>query len=300
MLETALYGGLAHLQAAEFLYETRLFLQHEDTFKHAFTYEVAYGSLLHERRQLLHTRIVEAREALAGDRLTERVERLAHDALRGEVWDKTLKYCRQAGEKAMTRSAYYEAVGYFEQALRRLQHLPERQDMDEQAIDLRLSLSLRQELVEIFSEFWRLEIERPQAARHDFTLAIHDHGGRRATHPKLPGNFHALVDQRIKGIPVLLHVWLNGLLAGAIDRDREDDDIFILERFRNPLHGGILTLADRSPGGPEPYHDHFVFQSRGIEPAALQAWQRERGNRRGRLDGRQPHRRLGCLTCGRS
>ena len=78
---------------------------------------MAYGSLLQERRRALHARIVEALEALAADRLAEQVERLAHHALRGEVWDKALAYCRQAGEKAMARSAYREAVGYFEQAL---------------------------------------------------------------------------------------------------------------------------------------------------------------------------------------
>ena len=109
-------------------YGTRLFLEHEYTFKHALTYEVAYSGLLHERRRLWHARIVEAVEGLAGDRLAEQVERLAYHALRGEVWDKALEYCRQAGEKAMTRLAYHEAVAYFEQALRPLQHLPERQD----------------------------------------------------------------------------------------------------------------------------------------------------------------------------
>ena len=74
------------------------------------------------------------------DRLAEQVERLAHHALRGEVWDKALAYCRQAGEKAMARSAYREAVGYFEQALSALPHLPEQRDTREQAIDLRLAL----------------------------------------------------------------------------------------------------------------------------------------------------------------
>ena len=64
--EEALHGGLAHLQAAEFLYETRLFPEHDYTFKHALTHEVAYGSLLQERRRVLHARIVEALEALAG------------------------------------------------------------------------------------------------------------------------------------------------------------------------------------------------------------------------------------------
>src|SRR5206468_3089567 len=140
--EEGLQRGLAHLQAAEFLYETRLFPEREHTFKHALTHEVSYGSLLQERRRALHARIVEALEALAGDRVAEQVDRLAHHALRGEVWEKALAYCRQAGEKALARSAHREAVGYFEQALSALPHLPETRDTHEQAIDLRLALNL--------------------------------------------------------------------------------------------------------------------------------------------------------------
>ena len=138
--EATLHGVLAHLQTAEFLYETRLFPVREYTFKHALSHEVAYRSLLPERRRGLHARIVEAIETLAGERVAEQVERLAHHALQGEVWDKALVYCRQAGEKALARSAYREAVGYFEQALSALPHVPETRDTREQAIDLRLAL----------------------------------------------------------------------------------------------------------------------------------------------------------------
>ena len=134
--EAVLQRGLAHLQAAEFLYETRLFPEREFTFKHALTHEVAYGSLLQERRRVLHARIVEAIEALSPDRLAEQVERLAHHALRGEVWEKALVYCRQAGIKATTRSAHREAVECFAQALAALRHLPETPETWGQAIDL--------------------------------------------------------------------------------------------------------------------------------------------------------------------
>jgi predicted ATPase len=85
MPEATLYSGLARLQAAEFLYEIRLFPEQEYTFKHALTHEVAYNSLLLERRRGLHARIVEALEAPALERAAEPVERLAHHALRGEV-----------------------------------------------------------------------------------------------------------------------------------------------------------------------------------------------------------------------
>jgi class 3 adenylate cyclase/tetratricopeptide (TPR) repeat protein len=138
--EEALHRGLTHLQAAEFLYETRLFPEPEYTFKHALTHEVAYRSLLQERRRTLHARIVEALETFAGERLTDQAERLADHAVRGEVWDKAFRYCRQAGAKAMERSAAREAVGCYEQALAALVHLPEQRDLHEQAIDLRLDL----------------------------------------------------------------------------------------------------------------------------------------------------------------
>jgi tetratricopeptide (TPR) repeat protein len=138
--EEALHQGLTRLQAAEFLYEARLFPELAYTFKHALTHEVAYGSLLQERRRALHTRTVEAIEELSADRLTDQVERLAHHAVRGEVWDKALVYCWQAGGRAIARSAYREAVVYVEQALAALAHLPERHETLAQAIDLRLDL----------------------------------------------------------------------------------------------------------------------------------------------------------------
>jgi tetratricopeptide (TPR) repeat protein len=140
--EAALHRGLDHLQAAEFLYETRLFPDREYTFKHALTHEVAYDSLLQERRRVLHARIVEALEGLARERVAEQVERLAHHALRGEIWEQALACCRQAGERAMARPAYREAMAYFEQALSALSHLPETRDTCEQAIDLRLALRM--------------------------------------------------------------------------------------------------------------------------------------------------------------
>src|SRR5262249_54608747 len=130
--EETLHRGLAHLQEGEFLYETSLFPERVYTFKHALTHEVAYGSLLHERRRVLHARIVEALEGMAADRLAEQAERLAHHAVRGAVSDKALAYCRQAGEKALAHSAHREAVGYCEQALSSLPRLPETRDTLEQ------------------------------------------------------------------------------------------------------------------------------------------------------------------------
>ncbi len=132
----ALAEGLGRLQAAEFLYETSLFPDVEYSFKHALTHEVAYGSLLQDRRRALHARAVEAIERCYPERLSEHIERLAHHALRGEVWEQAVTYLRQAGGKATERSAYREAVTCFEQALEALAHLPQETEWRERAIDL--------------------------------------------------------------------------------------------------------------------------------------------------------------------
>jgi class 3 adenylate cyclase/tetratricopeptide (TPR) repeat protein len=163
--EESLRDGLTHLQAAEFLYETPVFPGVEYTFKHALTHEVAYGSVLQDRRRALHARIVEAVEALYPDRLAEQVERLAHHAVRGEVWEKAVTYLRQAGAKALAYSAYREAATFFEQALTALHPLPETRQKIERAIDLRLDL--RQALFPLneLATVWRYLEEAERLAR---------------------------------------------------------------------------------------------------------------------------------------
>jgi tetratricopeptide (TPR) repeat protein len=128
------------LQRGELLYERHGEAEPLYVFKHALTQEVAYDSLLQEQRRMLHARVVTAIEGLYRDRLAEQLDRLAYHARQGELWDKAVLYCRQAGTRAMTHSAYREAVTYFEQALDALHRLPTDTDTQEQAIDLRLDL----------------------------------------------------------------------------------------------------------------------------------------------------------------
>ncbi len=154
--------GLAHLQAAEFLYETSLFPDLEYTFKHALTHEVTYGSLLHERRRMTHARIMEAGESLYADRLSEHVERLARHAWGGEQWEKAVQYCRQAGTRAASRSANREAVAFLEQARAALDHLPECRHTLELALDLRFDL---RNALQPLGEFERIadDLQRAEA-----------------------------------------------------------------------------------------------------------------------------------------
>ena len=132
--------GLANLQAAEFIYETRLFPDREYTFKHALTHDVAYGGLLAERRQLLHANIVEAIERLQADRLTEHVDRLAYHATRGALWEKAHTFGVQAGRRAAAQSANRAVLEAFQGALAALEYLPETPRTIAENIDLRFEL----------------------------------------------------------------------------------------------------------------------------------------------------------------
>jgi tetratricopeptide (TPR) repeat protein len=138
--EDALRQGLATLQAAELLYEARLFPDVEYTFKHALTHEVAYGSLAPHWRARLHAEIVDAIERLYPDRQAEQLDRLAHHAFRGEVWGKAVGYLHRAGVKAVEHSAYREATACWEQALTALAHVPEDRETLTRAVDIRLDL----------------------------------------------------------------------------------------------------------------------------------------------------------------
>jgi len=138
--EEELSDALGQLRAADFLYEASTGPEVQYSFKHALTHEVAYGTLRPDRRRELHARIVDAIERLYPERWSEFSERLAHHALQSEVWGKAVTYLRQAGAKALARSANREAAACFEQALAALTHLPAARQAREQAIDIRFDL----------------------------------------------------------------------------------------------------------------------------------------------------------------
>lgn len=132
--------ALRRLQDAEVLCERSASPELEFTFKHVLTHEVAYRTELPEVRRHLHARILHALEAGARDPATEQLDRLAHHAFHGELWERAVEYLRRAGRRALFASANGEAVEIFEQALLALGHLPETPATLQQALALRLTL----------------------------------------------------------------------------------------------------------------------------------------------------------------
>ena len=137
--DEGLRRGLERLQAAEFVYEASVSPELEYTFNHALTHDVAYGSLLEDRRRALHAALVDAIERLYTDRPDEHLEELAHHARLGDLREEAVRYLRKAGERAAARSAHREAIAFFEQTLAVLVELPETADMLAATVDIRIA-----------------------------------------------------------------------------------------------------------------------------------------------------------------
>jgi tetratricopeptide (TPR) repeat protein len=131
---------LSDLQLAEFIYEQPAVGDIEYTFKHALTRQVAYNSMLVDRRKSLHGRVATAIEAVYSDHIDDWVDVLAHHYGRTANTAKTVEYLFLSGQRAAQRSAFEEGVASLKQALELLHNAPEDQQL------LRLELTIQSSL----------------------------------------------------------------------------------------------------------------------------------------------------------
>jgi len=108
---------LSELKSLELIYEKAYFPELAYMFKHALTHDVAYSTLLLERRKSLHRLVAAAIEELYADRLPEHYEALAHHYYEGQEWEKALDYLDKAGDKAAAAYANQDALDYYGRAL---------------------------------------------------------------------------------------------------------------------------------------------------------------------------------------
>jgi predicted ATPase len=140
--EAELERMLGELQRGEFIYEQPAFPDAEYTFKHALTQEVAYGSILIERRKLLHEDVGDALESLYAGRLEECCEALAHHYGRSGNIGKAVRYLHLAGQQAMRRSAHSQGINQFHSSLQLLRTLPVSLERLEQELALQIDAGL--------------------------------------------------------------------------------------------------------------------------------------------------------------
>jgi predicted ATPase len=132
---------LDDLQLAEFIYEQPAVGDVEYTFKHALTLEVAYNSVLSERRRMLHERAGAAIETLYAANLDDHANELAHHYSRSANAEKAAEYLSRAAQQALDRSAFTEALDHLMSALERLKPLPETLERARRELDVQLALA---------------------------------------------------------------------------------------------------------------------------------------------------------------
>ena len=138
--EDTLQQQLSRLRESEFIYEQPAFPEPDYVFKHALTQEVAYNSMLVERRKTLHEHIAQAIETLFHNRLEDQYSELASHYSRSGGTQKAVHYLHLAGQQAAQRSANAEAIAHLTTALDLLTTLPDTRERDQQELALQLTL----------------------------------------------------------------------------------------------------------------------------------------------------------------
>jgi predicted ATPase len=123
--DDALNLMLGNLQLAEFIYEQPAIGDIEYSFKHALTQEVAYNSVLIERRKQLHERAGLALESMFVEQLDDHLGDLAHHYSHSDNAAKAVEYLERAGQQALQRSVYAGALSSLSAALNLLHRLPD-------------------------------------------------------------------------------------------------------------------------------------------------------------------------------
>jgi class 3 adenylate cyclase/tetratricopeptide (TPR) repeat protein len=154
---TQLEQMLTQLQAGEFIYEQPASTGVEYVFKHALTQEVAYSSLLIERRKLLHERTGQALELMFANQLDDHLTQLALHYSHSDNLDKAIEFLGRAGQQAIERSAHADAITNLSAAINLLQKLPDSPARDQR--ELRLQLVCAQALIPL-KGFDAAEVER--------------------------------------------------------------------------------------------------------------------------------------------
>jgi len=115
---------LLRLQSLELIYEKRVFPELEYIFRNVITQEVAYNSLLFNRRKEIHGCIGDVMEEMYASRLEEFYEVIAHHFSKSEHHESAFKFLKLSGDKAVQNYSAWEALEFYKRAFGILeQHL---------------------------------------------------------------------------------------------------------------------------------------------------------------------------------
>jgi class 3 adenylate cyclase/predicted ATPase len=138
--EETLGRELRRLVAAELVYQRGLPPQARYLFKHALIQEAAYQALLKSTRQQYHRQIAEVLEERFGESKESQPELLAQHYTEAGLIAQAIPYWQRAGQRAVERSAYVEAIGHLSKGLELLKTLPDSPERIQKELMLQTTL----------------------------------------------------------------------------------------------------------------------------------------------------------------
>jgi predicted ATPase len=274
--EADLYRLLASLQHKEFLYEQPAFPEPDYIFKHALTQEVAYGTVLQERRKALHERTGQALEALYQSTLDDHYSELAYHYTRSGNTQKAVKYLHLAGQQAVQRSANVEAITHLTTALEFLTSLPDTRERAHEELMLHVTLGVPLQATRGFSS---PEVKATYVRARELCQQIGE------THQFFPVLFGLRTFHLVRGEMLAARELAEQLLGLS---QREQDPALLMEAYR-ALGGTLFHLGEFDAArahleqsltlyDPQRHRSHVFLY--GMEPgvlghshAALVLWQ---------------------------
>jgi predicted ATPase len=246
--DAALERTLSDLQAGGFIYDQAAASGIEYVFKHALTQEVAYNSLLIERRKQIHGHVGQALESIFADHLDDHLSQLAHHYSHSDNVGKAIEFLGRSGEQAMQRSAYFDAITSLMAATALLRKLPDSPTRTQQELVLQLAVG---PAVIAVKGFAALEVERAYSRARELCDQLGDP-------PELSR--------------ALLGLWavyyLRGDLPGAYGLGEQ-----LMQRAENAQDPGLQILAhialgdtSWSRGAPLPALEHFELAISLFDP----------------------------------
>jgi predicted ATPase len=260
--EGTLQQGLHQLVAAEFLYQRGLPPQATYLFKHVLIQEAAYQSLLRSTRQQHHQHIAQVLEERFPEVCETQPELLAHHYTEASINAQAIPYLQRAGQRAVERSAYAEAISHLTTALDLLTTLQETRERSQQelVVQMTLGIALRATKGQAAPE-----VERLYTHAHELCERVGEplqrfrvlwglwmvHSNRGAYHPMLHVGEQLLsLAERLQDQDLLLEahhaLWASYFLGGelAAARPHFEQGLRLYEPQRHRTHAALYSGHD--------------------------------------------------------
>ena len=255
--------ALAQLAAAELIFRRGTPPDAEYTFKHALVQDAAYSTLLRSQRRQLHGRIAATIERQFPDIVAGQPEVLARHCTEAGLSEAAISWWRRAGELALRRSAFAEAIAHFDKAIGLTEGLANGPDS-------------------------RLTQLRLQIAKGNSLIAAQGHHAHATTAAFARAReLAAQLDDPPERLSAYYGVWVGNLTRAEIAQAQETAEAFLKDATRRPgspeagiahrSYGMNSLVPRRFCGRPAPHRTCASdLRSRTRSRISFQVWSRLR------------------------